>query len=87
VRTQIRCQRYRCAEAEQHAQRVHGSVDNRDAELVQERRGDEIQQGEEPPQANEKRVVDDRVGAVVRAVDVVSHEGNDEDGADLLSSR
>jgi hypothetical protein len=53
MRTQVRRQRNRRAKAEQHAQRIHGSVDNRDAELVQERRGDEVQQSEQPPQADE----------------------------------
>lgn len=82
MRAKVRGQRNSSAEAEQHAQRVHGDVDNGDAELVDEGRGQEVQQGEEPPDADEKRVVDNGGDAVVGARDVVAHEGGDEDGAE-----
>jgi hypothetical protein len=49
VRTQVGGKRNRRTKAEKHAQRIHGSVDNRDAKLVQERRGDEVQQSDQPP--------------------------------------
>lgn len=84
VCTEIRCERDGSAETEQHAQSIHGDVDNGDAELVDKGRGQEVQQGEEPPYADEEGVVDDGVGAVCGALDVVGHEGCDEDGADEL---
>lgn len=81
---QIRRQRHRRAKTKQYAQSIKRHVDHRDAELVDKRRGQEVQQRQQPPDADEERVVDDRVGAVGRAVDVVGHEGCDEDGADEL---
>jgi hypothetical protein len=84
MRTEIRSERNSSAEPEQHAQRIHGNVDDGDAELVEEGCGQEVQQGEEPPHADEEGVVDDGVGAVCGAVDVVGHERCDEDGADEL---
>lgn len=70
------------AEAEEHAQRVHGNVDNRDAELFDKGRGQEVEQGEEPPCAHEERVVDNRGGVVGCAGDIVTHECGYEDGAE-----
>jgi hypothetical protein len=84
VRTEVCSERNGSAEAEQHTQSIHGDVDDGDAELVDERRGQEVHQGEEPPHADEERVVDNRVCAVCCAVDVVGHEGGNEDGADEL---
>jgi hypothetical protein len=72
------------AEAEQHAQSIEDGVDDGDAELVDEGGGDEVDEGEEPPYADEEGVVDNGVGAVCCAVDVVGHEGCDEESADEL---
>lgn len=80
----VRSQRNRSAEAEEHAQGIERDINNRNAELVDERGRQEVQQCEEPPDADEERVVDNGVGAVCCAVDVVGHEGCDEDGADEL---
>jgi len=84
MRTKVRSQRDGSAEAKEHAQRVQRNIDDGDAELVDERCGQEIQQCEEPPYANEEGVVDDGVCAVCCAVDVVCHERCYEDGADQL---
>jgi hypothetical protein len=84
VSTKVCGKRDGSAEAEQHAQSIHGDVDNGDAELLDEGCGQEVQQGEEPPHADEERVVDNRVCAMCRAIDVVGHEGSNEDGADEL---
>jgi hypothetical protein len=87
MRAQIRGQRHRGTKTKQHAQRIHGDVDNGNAEFVDERRGQEVEEREEPPDADEERVVDDGVGAVGGTVDVVGHEGCDQDGADELWSQ
>lgn len=84
VHAEVSGQRNSSAEAEEHAQSVKGDVDDGDAELVDERGGQEVHQCEQPPDADEERVVDNGVGAVCCAVDVVSHKGCDEDGADEL---
>ena len=86
MRAEICGQRNGGTEREEHAQRVHGNIDNGNAELVDKRRGDEVDQRQKPPQTHEERVVDDAVGSVVCAIDVVGHEGHDEDGANKLSS-
>lgn len=83
--TKVRSERNGSAETEQYAQCVHGNVDDGDAEFVEKRGGEEVQQGQEPPYSDEKGVVDNGVGAVRRAVNVVGHECRDEDGADELS--
>jgi hypothetical protein len=72
------------AEAEQHAQSIEDGVDDGNAEFVDEGGGNEVEEGEEPPDADEEGVVDDGVGAVCCAVDVVGHEGCDEESADEL---
>lgn len=74
------------AEAEQHAQAVHGNVNNWNAELVDEGRRQKVEQREQPPHTDEERVVDDGVCAICCAVDVVGHERCDEDGADELAT-
>ena len=84
VRTKIRRQGDSGAEAEKHAQRIHGDVDNGDAELLDEGRGQEVEQGEEPPDTHEERVVDDRRHSGVCAGDVVAHQRCYDDGADQL---
>lgn len=56
---QIRSQRHRRAKTEQHAQRIKRHIHNWDAELVDKRRGQEVDEREEPPDADEERVVDD----------------------------
>jgi hypothetical protein len=84
MRTQVGGQRNSSAEAEQHAQSIHGDVDNRDAELLDEGCWQEVEQREEPPYTHEERVVDDGGHAVVGARDVVAHEGCDEDCAEEL---
>jgi len=86
VRTEICGQRNGGAEGEEHAQCVHGDINDGDAELVDKGRGDEVDQRQEPPQTHKERVVDDAVGSVVGAINVVGHEGHDEDGANKLSS-
>jgi hypothetical protein len=72
------------AEGEEYAQRIHGDIDDWDAELLDEGRRHKVEQGEQPPDADEEGVVDDGMCAVVRAINVAAHEGNDEDGADEL---
>jgi hypothetical protein len=84
VRAEVRSQRDSTAEAEEHAQSIQGDVNNGDAELLDEGSGQEVEQGEEPPYADEEGVVDDGVGAVCCAVDVVGHEGCNKDGANQL---
>jgi hypothetical protein len=82
VRSKVCGKRNGGAEGEEHAQRIHGDIDDRDAELLNERCWQEVEQGEQPPDADEEGVVDNRVCAVVCAVNVAAHESNDEDGAD-----
>jgi hypothetical protein len=84
VCAKVRSERDGSAKAEEYAQSIEDGVDDGDAEFVDEGGGDEVDEGQEPPDADEEGVVDDRVGAVCCAVDVVGHEGCDEDGADEL---
>jgi hypothetical protein len=84
VCTEVCGERDGSAEAEEHAQGIQGNVDDGDAELVDEGCGQEVEQGEQPPHADEERVVDDGVCAVCCAVNVVGHEGCNKDGADEL---
>jgi len=84
MRAEVRWQRNGGAEAEEHAQHIHGHVDDWDAERVEEGRRQEVQQREEPPDADEERVVDDGVRAICRAGDIIAHECGDENGAGEL---
>jgi hypothetical protein len=84
VCAKVRSERDGGAEAKEHAQSIEGGVDNGDAELVDEGGRDEVNEGQEPPYADEEGVVDDGVGAIGCAINVVGHEGCDEDGADEL---
>lgn len=47
------------AEPEDDTEGIEGSVDNRDTEPLDEGRGQEVEEGEQPPDTNEERVVDD----------------------------
>lgn len=80
----IRGQSNSSTEAENDTQGIKGNVDDGHAKAVDEGRGQEVQQGEEPPYADEERVVDDGVSAVVGTSNVVAHEGCDDEGADEL---
>ena len=75
--SEVGWQRDSSAEAEQNAQAVHNHIDDGDGELVDECRGKEVQQRKQPPYTNEQCVVDDRVGAVSGARNVVASHGCD----------
>jgi hypothetical protein len=85
VCTKVRRQGNGRTETEEDAQGIHGHVDNGDGELVDEGRGKEVEQREQPPYSNEESVVDDGVCAVGRTLDVVAGHGCDNHGADELS--
>jgi len=72
------------AEAEKNTQCIKSDVENGDAELLDERSWEEVEQGEEPPYTHEQGVVNDGVYASVRACDVVTHQRSDDDGTDEL---
>jgi hypothetical protein len=59
VRTNVCRQRDGSAEAENNGERIHRDIHNRDAKLVDEGCGQEVQQCEQPPYSDEERVVDD----------------------------
>lgn len=68
-------QRNSSAEAEQNAEAVHDHVHDGNGKLVDECCGEEVQQREQPPYTNEQCVVDDGVGAVSGARNVVASHG------------
>jgi len=72
------------AETEEKAQGIHGDVDDGDAKPVDEGCWQEVEEGEEPPDADKEGVVDNRGYAVVGARNVVAHEGGNQDGAEQL---
>ena len=84
VSSKVGRQRNSSAEAEQNAQAVHDHVDDGDGELVNECCGKEVQQREQPPYTNEQCVVDDRVGAVSGARNVVASHGCNNNSTDEL---
>lgn len=81
---EVRGKRNGGAEAEEHAQSVKCDVHNWDAELLDEGGGQEVEQGDEPPDAHKEGVVDNGGYAVVCASHIAAHQASHEDGAEQL---
>ncbi len=74
------------AETEENAERIERNIDDGDAELVDKGSREEVEQGKEPPGADENGVVDDRGDTGIRACDVIAHKGGNKDGAEQLGN-
>jgi hypothetical protein len=84
VSTKVGRERNSGAEAEKHTQTIHDHINKGNGELVDECCGEEVQQSEQPPDTNEKCVVDDRVCSVGGARNVVASHCCDDNSTEEL---